>query len=692
MPDLENVRFQPLAAVRELPPVSVNQMVVDAKGGLWLGTDSGLWRFEKNGMGVLLSGGDRFSSLQGSQITALAADSDDEIWVGTGGGKLFRFDLSDSGASDPVDVGMLPGKKILCLQFDLKGDLWIGTEQGLARWGVEEGKLERFDAETGGSRVSALAMSAEGKIWAGLFDGRLLVQRRGEKSPAVVWQSAAPVTSLAAGTGAGLWIGTQGAGLFRFDPATNSVEAGTGIPGCDVAGRMIDSLYQDSIGHLWVSSHRGMARIDTKRQRATIYRHDPADSGSVPGHEISALCEDRTGGLWLAAKEGGVSRLVLKGFGFRHVKVEGGRVSSAGGNGAVWGFSENEDGSVWVGSDSGLHRWNAEQGWLPSPMAFPGRTSGESGLPFVQVLSRDSAGVLWMGTRGDGLFRLGSDGQLTQVKREADSAGGLPHNSVSAIAEDSQKRLWIGTMGGGVARVMASGGGIGFLAALTDKSKAGDSAEGGDLADCRHVTALVTDKGGRTWVGSLEGLFLLDTELGKLVHYRSLEMVTPGELRSDSVSCLFSDSRGLLWVGSMGHGVDCFDPASGEVSHFSRATSGLPDDRIASIQEDELGNLWFGTGNGVGCLDPTTGSVRRFGELEGIQRGMFHASAAVRLKTGSLLMGGADGFNIINPDRLPPERTSAPPVLLGLELSGAPVLPTPDGVLEAPLAETERLR
>src|SRR4029453_3987005 len=79
--------------------------------------------------------------------------------------------------------------------------------------------------------------------------------------------------------------------------------------------------------------------------------------------------------------------------------------------------------------------------------------------------------------------------------------------------------------------------------------------------------------------------------------------------RSDNnVFAIHPGRAGVLWVGTLGSGLDRFDPASGTFTHY-RERDGLPSDRIVSILEDgkhahpAAGNLWIGTGRGLSKLD-----------------------------------------------------------------------------------------
>ncbi|MFV1996128.1 MAG: two-component regulator propeller domain-containing protein, partial [Verrucomicrobiales bacterium] len=550
-------------------------------------------------------------------------------------------------------------EEILSLKMDASGHLWVGTGGGLARIGPEGIKVTLFEAETGGARVSVIEMSPESDAWVGLLDGRLLRVSRDSGRAEERWRFSTPVTALTFDRQSALWVGTDGDGLYRARldqsgaPPVPSEKAG--IAEHDLPSRIISALHSDSQGHLWVATPQGLSRLDRENRRFAIYRHDPTEPRSLSGNLISALSEDAGGVLWIATDGAGISRLDLNRFGFAHIRV-GERESGARrfSREAVWGFAERPDGSVWIGLESGLGLWHPAKGWQSAvPELAKGGTLEPGGTPFIQAVLEDHKRRVWLGTRGDGLYRVDPGGSVTHLKRTEDGVGGLPHNSITVLHEDVDGRFWVGTLGGGVARWMDTDEGGGFLSAIGDSAAGGVGDEAAVSPRCRHVTAIACDGAGRTWVASWEGLFLLDRELGRLTYYRDLSP-RPEPLSSESAISLLGDSGGYLWVGTVNSGVNRLDPVSGEVKQFTRASHGLPDDRITGILEDGDGFVWVSTGKGAGRLQPETGKARRFCEADGLLRGGFHTGAAIRLRSGAMLMGGADGFSVIHPDRLPP--------------------------------------
>ena len=677
---------------------------------IWLGTDSGLGRYDGAEIRVLHSDHSRLGALSSDHVSSMLVGPAGKLWVGTSNSGLNCFDPVRETNERFHGSQPLPGTEIKSLASDRSGNLWIGTGSGLAKVRLSDRKVTVFEGTIGESTVNAIQCVEEG-AWVGMLNGRLYFWNRAEDRMEMRWQASTPITSFAVDQHDALWIGTHGTGLYRLansSPAAKPVPAiRVGVKPSEIPGKIVSRLHCDRQGHLWVATPQGLCRLDRANRRSAIYRTDPLTPGSLSGMLVNGFCEDSKDVLWIATEGGGASRLDLDRFGFAHIRMrdslEANLVPAA-----IWGFSERRDGSVWVGTDAGLRRWHPVKGWIDGLggdgmaefMTSGSSTDARQEEPFVQALLEDPRGRLWMGTRGEGLIRLEANGSVTRLKRHEHEGAGLPHDSVAVLHQDVDGRIWVGTMGGGVVRAIETEKGLSFLSAVTlsgstpefpgpeDSEKEGAFAA---ISECRHVTAIERDEAGRTWVASWEGLFLLDRELGSLTPYRSLSSKMQ-ELSSDGLLSLASDRKGFLWVGTLNNGLNRLDPASGEVLTFDRVSHGLPDNRIAGVLPDGMGNVWIASGRGIARLTPATEEVRVFGEADGVQRGPFHAGAVTRLASGDLLFGGSSGFNVVCPDCLPIASEPVPPVLAGMTISGEPLIPTPGGLLQEPLSRTELLR
>ena len=252
----------------------------------------------------------------------------------------------------------------------------------------------------------------------------------------------------------------------------------------------------------------------------------------------------------------------------------------------------------------------------PTPTRFE-HLSLEDGLSQNAVLDllQDRQGFLWVATQ-DGLNRY--DGySFTIFKNDPDDPNTLSHNSVLKLLEDSSGAIWLGTWGGGLNRLNPQTGEI--------TRYHYDESDPTSLSN-DTVAALWEDRHGLLWVGTMGGgLSRLDRISGQFTHFRH-DDGDPNSIGSDSISDIYEDGDGNLWLGTGGFGaegagVDRFDPVNETFTHFRHDPvdpNTLSGDTISAVYPDGSGKLWVGTGGfsllgqGLNLLDPATGHVTRF--------------------------------------------------------------------------------
>ncbi|OWQ85254.1 hypothetical protein CDN99_22195 [Roseateles aquatilis] len=170
----------------------------------------------------------------------------------------------------------------------------------------------------------------------------------------------------------------------------------------------------------------------------------------------------------------------------------------------------------------------------------------------------------------------------------------VPLNVISALAQDQTGFLWIGT-GAGLVRF----DGYNFR-------QPGAPLENGvrSARSLGFIRCLLVARDGRLWIGTeADGLAAYDPASEKLSLFRS--DASPTQPRSavsaGTIRALAEDRDGLLWIGTIGHGLDRYDPAEGRFQHFRRGAQpgSLPDDRVQALVVDREGSLWVGTWQGL---------------------------------------------------------------------------------------------
>ncbi|HYE58202.1 MAG TPA: two-component regulator propeller domain-containing protein, partial [Rhodothermales bacterium] len=268
----------------------------------------------------------------------------------------------------------LPQSTVLALTQDRDGFMWLGTEDGLAR-----------------------------------YDGYALTPYRADPLDSTALPSGR-ITRLAGSYDGALWVGTNG-GLVRLDPATGLVRRFQHRPGdsTTLAQSPVLSLLEDRGGTVFVGFAEGLSRLDPLTGRATNYPADFRDTATLTC-PIS-LYQSVDGGLW-AGTWNGVARVDRRtGALQRYLQRSGGYDCDRSVGAAAIALVEDPAarGVLWIATDSGLVRLDTRTGasrrWLPAP----GRATGspEGGANELRDLAWDpaEAGVLWVGTSG-GLFRF----------------------------------------------------------------------------------------------------------------------------------------------------------------------------------------------------------------------------------------------------------------------------------------------
>lgn len=381
-------------------------IVQDAQGVVWAGSTDGLVRIEADRVTPL---GEPEGLPQGS-VFALLPSGDGGIYAGTEHGVYYGID----GHFSQLDAA-IPDDAAISLQFDERGDLWIGTvNHGLLRYGSHG--VESLGSQRGlpNNRVAALFLDREGSLWAGTNGGLLRLR----DAPFTTVNSEHGLsddyvrTVLAARDGR-IWIGTS-RGLNRWDGQhATPFTIADGLPGDSIL-----SLLESHDSTLWVGTYAsGLLRLRNGRVETFLTR-----ANGLPSNQIRALAETADGSLWIGTTRGLMRWLdgELTRFG-----LEDGLPREF-----ILSLYTAKDGALWVGTANGAARIS---GGVISTIDIHALDEAQDVFGFHE----SAGGEIWM-TSDRGLLRW-QQGRLSQVGL----AQGLPVDALFQVVEDDDGYFWL---------------------------------------------------------------------------------------------------------------------------------------------------------------------------------------------------------------------------------------------------------
>jgi signal transduction histidine kinase/streptogramin lyase len=332
----------------------------------------------------------------------------------------------------------LPGSRIQTVFADREGSLWIGTNEGLARWA--DGKLQRLAVTDPLATASVLSLMEdhEGNLWVGTeTDGLHILRDQRFRTfgarEGLSTDGATAVVEDAAGT---LWVGTNGGGLnalHRGDAGVHEAKDYTVRDG--LLSDVILSLAAAPNGDLWVGTPDGLNRI----RRGAIASYSSADG--LPDDFIRSLLVDGDGSLWVGTRHG----LTHWTGGVPGVRMETFTTEDGLGSDLVGAMTRDSNGELWVATLAGLSRLRNVR------FANFTTANGLSSNVITALLARGK-GRLLIGTQDHG-WNLW-DGQRFSAKK----GNGLEQTTIHAILSDDGGHLWFATENG-IARCDCDGAG-----------------------------------------------------------------------------------------------------------------------------------------------------------------------------------------------------------------------------------------
>ena len=641
---------------------------------------------------------DAKDGLTSSQINCMLKDSRGFMWIGTPSG-LYRYDgyVFRHFQSDSQDASSLPDSYISSLQEESNGMLWVKTATGYCIYNPRTESFERdmdltYKQMSVNSRPSLVYVDSQHNIWSYIARKKIVRFNTEQQISGDFTMSDGLIddkNSLPSGNICSLGECKNGiiavysdGRLVCLDPIHPQVILWVNDEISRLGLRNSSSLkvFADQKDNLWLYGQGTLFLYDKNtRTWNTSFGNQLGLSSVSADNSVNSMDGDRKGNIWVATSRHGLLRINVNTHAVEHVELTTManlqmRLTAAGSAKSIQSVYVDDSDLLWVGTTkSGVAYWGE------SVYRFESNPKGD-----ITAMAQDSTKRVLYGTSDNGI--VGYDGPLAS-------------RSVTAMAWTMDSSLWVGSPQNGLTRIRR--GTTTFYSTSSDDNKIIDN----------HINAMCTDANGILWIATEGGLQNYNPRLNTFASYTkkrnqlpsdnitSLNVGAKNELfigTSEGLSILnlsnnrqehlignksntakftnayitqvFEDSRKLLWIGTR-EGLNVLNRENDELRHITERQDALCNNNICGIAEDAHHNIWVTTSNGV-CrivIDFHKGALNyglyNYNQSDGLLGNEFNTGSILTRSDGKIEMGGIFGVSQMR-DRSDDEKHSLPKVIL----------------------------
>jgi signal transduction histidine kinase/ligand-binding sensor domain-containing protein/CheY-like chemotaxis protein len=629
-------------------------IVQDDQGFLWFGSGhQGLFRYDGKNIKRFKHDPKNPSSLPHNNTGNLTIDSDNNLWIGSWGGSVIKYNLATAKFSQynhiSSQTNTVSDQFVQKIFQDNQGDYWMGTNMsGLNKYNKDNNTFTRFpyDVNTGNGTFSAriwdIIQTNENSLWIATDYGLNHLDKSTSQfsyfipEPGNVLKSSNKIRKILATNNDSLIVASDD-GVLLFDIAQQIF-----IPVQEATNKSIGEVYsiiKTSFDQYWVASASGIYAFTLENlvlEKVNLGINDDCSQ---------TLFEDRERLIWLTCEGVGVYKITPNKY-FHLKNTSYFRT--------VRDLNPASDNSIYLTSPTlGIREWFPETNTLTAP--FPKTDKLRSDM----LMHSKEGDVLVRGA--EKLYSINKAGNITPIKLPSKLQSlALAEDFITfrALKKDKYTRLWIGTEKG--------------LFIIDNRSNDyfyfGNHASSNPTFKHAVINQIYRDRDDKMWVGTPDGLYLWN-EVKKELRSFDFTSENTTNIQKNFINTLYQDQQKRIWVGSK-KGLYLVNKKAGS-SNLYNVNTGLADDNVQSITEDNVGNLWLLTDVGLSRFNPITMNFQNFDHQDGLSDSRSY-NQLIKTNNGTLYFSSREGLHFFHPESLKKQSHNANTVLTNFEVLGSP--------------------
>ncbi|WDE03781.1 diguanylate cyclase [Thalassomonas viridans] len=488
-----------------------------------------------------------------------------------------------------------------------------------------------------------------------------------------------------------LWVATRSGGVSLYREASQDfINFTAKSPELRLTDNNVNVLMEDSAGNIWVGTEYGLNIIFRRQSQWTIKQivNDSGTDKSLPHNSVETILQVSGQEVWVGTNGGGISVFDLQGNFIKTMPVvkDGSEYPASK---RIKALIKDDTGIIWIGTvDGGLIKYDRKRAsfdyYLFDESDYHSLSSNN-----IEAMYQDSRGNIWIATDKGMLIYDPALNHFKRYNHSPTNSYSLANDFVLTFFEDKNQMMWIGTFYGvnrwdpnmttfnqydaqkypalkydlitgfaqlkpGEVFISNYGGGIYQLSLEEDKIT--PFAFNKAFKGLRIMTLYAEEN--TLWVGTrAAGLFRVELATGEIKNYK-YEHLNESSLSANSVTDIFRDSRGELWISTYHKGINRLNK-DGTFTRFEMQSpvsdKGPNSNNVLQIIEDSQGHLWFATyGGGINRFDPKS---ERFLHLNHDQQDSTSLNSEIALtmfqdSQGNIWVGTTRGLDLLTHNNL----------------------------------------
>ena len=665
----ETIFFDHLRGDNSLSQLSVNSIYQDEFGVIWIGTRYGLNKYDGKNIEVFKHISRDQNSLFGNNIQTVCGDKKGNIYLQCRSG-LVVYDLVTR------KMTTVCKNDVNTISYG-KDNLWVCSNSNISMYDRLSNKLNQYKKlNITNVRINTIKESSSGELYIGTRDQGLLMMDKNKRITTLI--SGIHVVSLYEDSKQNIWVASRQNGLYIIARSgqMNHLVNNPSNPN-SLSHNFVRSICEDDFGNYWIGTFNGLCRYNVSQNKFTSFNHSESRPYSLGSSSIWCLMKDRQGTIWIGSYFGGIDYFNPEFTFFKFYSVDNGANKSL--SSPIAGeMIEDRQNNLWIGTEGGgLNYLNRKTGEIT--IYKPLLTNNGVSVNTIKALWIDEKkDNLWIGTHIEGLYKLNLRSKQTTVFRNSSNdLNSLKNDYIRGIITYKNKLF------------LATHNSIVVFDLETEKSSfLFDNKKYG--LENKQIWDIMLDCSDQLWFSTSFAVFRYDFKTKQLKKYTHNDN-DQNSISSTYLNPFFQDSKGRIWIGSAGSGLDLYNPKADNFTSYNTTNSDLIDDYIIDIKESKTGYLLVTTNKGFSYIDIDNNKYINFFNQSVFPISAINDGGLYVTKDGEIFIGSINGLFSFHENMLNIQPKTFNLIITDIYVNNQRIEPSEDGILKKAVAYTDKI-